>query len=238
MEQEVTELSESELKLLAQFLSSTRDDDMETIAQVLTTPDSEFSSSFGAGLADVLAQLSESVSATDREVIRLDDMRRSLQRLTLNSDGEDNLPVDAKINPKKLHQLSIQSELTSYYSQVGLLLEEFSTELVLSEVVDEDRRSKNIERAVKNKSQGEREWLLFATGVIDSGEKSNLRDTYRVRNNLVHESSYESLLNDESEFESEIIEAWNTVNLLHEKRFGLKMEHRISEILIGNGFDY
>lgn len=231
-----TELSEEELDLLGNFLNQTHDGYMKTVAQVLTEGNFGSEASFGAGIGDVIHFLSDDVSEIDRQVFRLDSMRRSLDRSANASPPERDMPENAIVTPEKLHQLSIRSELTSYYSQVGVLLEEFSTELILEEVVDDSRQSKRVRRDIENKSQWEREWLLFITGIIDSGQKDNLRSVYKKRNNLVHNSKNLETSKNSNELLGEVKQAWDTVDALHDILFGLKLEHRISEIIIGNGF--
>lgn len=233
---DINGLSETELELLRDYLSNTHEGHRDSVARVLTTEEMGTENPFGAGLPDVLHYIEDSITTTDREVLRLDDMRRSLKQSAASPLPDVDLPDDAEITPEMLHWLSIHSELTSYYSQVGALIEEFSTDLIMDEVVDDDRQSNRVNRDIENKSQYERGWLLFITGVIDSGEWDEIRTTYQRRNDLVHGSVAEIREDNDHDVESDIIDAWESVNLLHEKLYGLKMEHRISEKLLGNDF--
>ncbi|WP_336024775.1 hypothetical protein [Halobellus salinisoli] len=233
---ELNGLSSRELELLKDFITQTHDSELDSVATVLTTQESTFEGSFGSGLPDLLYYLSDTVSNTDRQVMRLNEMRKNIQEIVEGSLPERDLPEDAKISSKELHWLAINSELISFYSQVGVLIEEFSTELILNDVVDSNRRSNRVERDIANKSQSQREWLLFVTGVIDSGEKDQLRDTYRKRNKLVHNADVTEIIEDVDEINSEISSAWDTVNYLHRKLYGVEMRFRISETLIGNDF--
>ncbi len=228
-------ISEPELQLLANYLSHTHESHMETVADVLTTEEFGSNEPFGAGLPDVLHYISESITTIDRQVLRFDDMRRSLQRMAAASPRDVDLPEEAEVTPKKLHWLTIRSELTTYYSHAGVLMEGLSAELILDSVVDDGRRSNRVSDDIENKSQWERGWLLFITGVIDSGEWDTIRNTYKKRSDLVHNSVSEEELADR-DVESEIHQAWESVNLLHKKLYGLEMEHRISEKLLGNEF--
>jgi hypothetical protein len=229
------EISEPELQLLANFLSHVHDSHFETVADVLTTEDVGGKEPFGAGLPDVLHYVSDSVSTIDRQVLRFDDMRRSLEEMNAESPSDIHLPDGADVTPEKLHWIAIRSELTTYYSHAGVLIEDLSAELLFDSVVDEDRQSNRVKNDIENKSQWERGWLLFITGVIDSGEWDAVRDTYKRRSNFVHDSVDEEELANR-DVESEIIEAWESVNLLHEKLYGLEMEHRISEQILGHEF--
>lgn len=232
---EINGLSQPELELLANYLFHTHDSNIETVVDVLTTQEFGSNDSFGAGLADVLHFLSESISTTDRQVFRLDEMRENLQQMVKSSPPNVDLPKEAEITPKKLHRLAIRSELTTYYSHAGVLIEELSTELILDSIVDEDRRSNRVKNDVENESQYERGWLLFISGVINSGEWDNIRETYKKRNDLVHNSvSGDQII--EEDIESEIHQAWDSVNLLHKKLFGIGMNQRISEKILGNEF--
>lgn len=232
---EINGLSQPELELLANYLSHTHDSPTETVADVLTTQEFGSSEPFGAGLADVLHYLSDTISTTDRQIFRFDDMRKSLNRMAAASPQDMDLPEGAEITPEKLHWLTIRSELTTYYTHAGVLVEEFSAELILDSVVDDERRSNRIKDDIENKSQWERGWLLFMSGVIDSGEWDNIRDTYNLRSSLVHDNISDEEIEDR-DIEADINQAWNSVNLLHEKLFGVEMKHRIGENLLGNEF--
>lgn len=229
------ELSEPELKLLASYLSHTHEPHTDTVAQILTTQKFGSEEPFGAGLADVLYYISDSISTIDRQIFRFNDMRKTLQRMATESPKGVDLPEGAKITPEKLHWFTIRSELTTYYSQAGVLIENLTSDLILEEVVADERISNRVKDDVENKSQWEREWLLFVTGVLDSGEKETIRAAYRRRNSLVHDSIAQDEIED-IDVESEINQAWEAVNLPHEKLFGLEMEYRISEKILGNEF--
>jgi len=230
---ELNGLSEQELDLLAHFLSDSHNNTTKTVADILTTQEFGSNDSFGAGLGDVLYFISPDVSRIDREILRLDNMMETLERVLRSTSFDDSTQDNTEITVEKLHWLSIRSKLISFYSQAGILLETFSSELILESVVDNDRRSNRVERDIKNKSQWEREWLLFVTGVIDSGEKDNIRTVYRKRNNLVHESTNYDGFSGDSGLESDLSHAWETVDILHEKLYGIKMNQRISDLFIG-----
>lgn len=232
---EINGLSQPELELLANYLSHTQESHVETVADVLTTQEFGSDKPFGAGLADVLPYISTSVSTTFRQVFRLNEMRNSLQQMAKASPPDVELPEEAEITPEKLHWLTIRSELTTYYSHAGVLMEDISTELIIDSIVDDERKSNRVRDDIENKSQWEREWLLFISGAIDSGEWDNIRETYKKRNNLVHDSVSAEQITDE-DIKPEIDQAWDSVNLLHQKQFGVGMEQRISEGLLGNEF--
>lgn len=234
----IDDLSDAELQWLADFLTETSSPFMQTVAKAVVSPDYEAANPFGAGYADVLFYLSDSVAELDRQVMRFDDMRRGLDTLIKKSPSDIEIPEGVEVTPKMLYWFSIRTHLTSYYSQAGVLIEDLSTRLILNEVVDDDRISNRIEEDIRNKSQANRDWLLFATGVVDDSEKGEIRSTYRKRSDLVHHSGEPnpSAANDADEWKSEIAQAWSSVNILHEKLFGIGMEFRISEILIGNDF--
>lgn len=233
---ELNKLTEPELELLAEFLNSTQDRDLQTVASVLTTPEFGSNNTFGAGLSDVLHYISTSITNIDRQVMRFDEMRRGLQQILSQTPPDKELPENAKLTPEELQGVAIKSELTSFYSQAGILIEEFSTELIFEEIVDDERRSNRVKTDLENQSQYEREWLLWVTGILNNEDKDNLRDTYRKRNELVHGGQLDSMIFEE--IADEISQAWAAVNILHEKTYGLEMEHRISEITLGNDFNY
>lgn len=233
---EFGDLSEAELEMLGDYLNQTQDVYMQSVAKTLTTQKFGADHPFGSGLSDVLYYISEVVTGTDRQVLRLHDMKQSLERAVHNRPLDVDLPEEAVITPEKLHQWSIRSELTSYFSQVGTLIEEFSTELVMNQVVDNERESNRVRRDVARKSQWEREWLLFVTGVIDSGEKDQIRTAYQTRNDFVHSSPSSEAIGSVEELESDIRQAWDSVNVLHTKLHGLEMEYRITENVLGNKF--
>jgi hypothetical protein len=227
-------LSHQELKLLGDYITNHHELYTTSVAEELTTGKLGSNNSFGAGIADVLHYLSDSVTNTDRQILRLDDMRRSLEQFSYESPSAVDLPDEATITPDQLHWLASRFELTAFYSHVGVLIEKLTVELMIEEIVDQERRSKRVRKRIEERSwQAERLWWLFVTGVLSSGEKGTIQETYARRNDLVHGSLSVDDMKDIN-FEKEINDAWEAVNLLHEKLYGIRMEHRISETLLGN----
>lgn len=72
---EFGDLSEAELEMLGDYLNQTQDVYMQTVAKTLTTQKFGADRPFGSGLSDVLHYISDVVTATDRQILRLHDMK-------------------------------------------------------------------------------------------------------------------------------------------------------------------
>lgn len=225
------ELSDDELELLLEYINQTTESFRTTVADVLTQPEPIESKKQGA--EDVFRFTSDSVSATESQLLSLKQMKaETLHKYEEFTTTVDDLPENAKITPDMLNRLLVKKEVISYFQLIGTLLEKFTIELVMEEVVTDDRQSNSTRSRVEGRSQEEREWLLYITGVIDNGTKSEIRRSYSKRNSLVHDSEGENLIEEFADLESDVNRAYNAVDELYEEIHGISIEMMMGNLLV------
>lgn len=101
--------------------------------------------------------------------------------------------------------------------------------MVIKEVVIEPRESKSVRRTIERKSQYEREWLLHITGVIDDGQKGEIRHIYDMRSSIVHDSENDFLK--EVNIPDDIDRGMKAINILHRELYGIDLKHRVGDLI-------
>jgi hypothetical protein len=230
MTDDPSELSPSEMQLIGDYLDHTNNTLLTTVANLLTSPEFGGNRPFGTGISDIVPIISDSVGTQYREILRLRNMKQDLISNSESLQKKSERSISSELTHDDLYLMSLRSDLISYHTQVGTLIEDLTVQLVFEDVVDDDRQSKRIRNDIENKPQSEREWLLFATGIVDSGEKDMIRTAYRQRNRIVHDSDKNDIF-ENYDLQSQISESWEAVNLLHKKLHGIELNSRIGEIL-------
>lgn len=137
----------------------------------------------------LVPRISEDATEFDAWIFRLSRLRSEIQSLPVfEYEHEDELPSDSVVTPEELNAIVVKEELEDFFILVGQMIEALTIELVMESVVDPSRESKSVRKRVERKSQRDREWLLYITGVIDDGEKGEIRRAYNLRSSLVHDS--------------------------------------------------
>lgn len=124
------------------------------------------------------------------------------------------------LTDEEMKKASLWDELVNFYSVAGGLLERFTTELIVEEVVADDRESNSVRSDIEKMPQRKREWLLHISGEIDDGTKSEVRRVYQLRNDLLHGPAQYALLEKMGSIESEVDRAINAIDDLHKLIFG------------------
>lgn len=179
----------------------------------------------------VMPLISSHASEMDSQIFRFHRLWQDIRsgKEFEYSKAED-LPNDATITPELLNSFILKKQIQKFVLLSGQLLETFTSDLVYQEVVEVSRKSKSIKKRIEKMSEEEREWLLFATGVIDESEKSELRRVYRLRTELVHSSNPLDFLTEIS-VPSDINRCMDSVDDLHEKLHGHRIKHRIGTVI-------
>ncbi|SMP11981.1 hypothetical protein SAMN06265347_10415 [Halobellus salinus] len=142
------------------------------------------------------------------------------------------MPADPKITREDLKRLLIKDEATNYFLLVGGMIEQLSIDLIFEKVIREDRQSDSQRKQVKRMPQTEREEILYMTGIIDSGEKGKIGRAYGTRNDLAHNADDTAVTDVLNNVDSDIERAYDAVELLHKKLYGIDLNQRLSNLLV------
>lgn len=225
------DLSEKERELLSDYFSQTTDKFRPSVTEVLTK--GEVIKSKTGNFEDALQYVSDSVSATEVQLFTLNRMKTEvLQKYDEFTPAVQDVPTDAQITPEEINRLIVRRDVSFYFQLVGSLIEKFSIELIMKEVIEEDRQSESVRSEIENMSQSERMWWLYVTGAIDNGSKSELGRAYSKRNSLAHDLQTDNLLREFQDIESDIKRAYNAVNGIHERVYDITIEMKLSNLLI------
>lgn len=176
--------------------------------------------------------ISEEASEFDAQMFRFFRLEREVKsRPTFEYKKRDELPEDAKITPEEINRFLRKDELEEFFTLAGQMIEDLTVKLVIDEVIAPPRRSESVRGSVAQKSQREREWLLFVTGAISDGEKGEIRRTYNLRSSIVHSSDDDNGFLNEVNIPSDITRAKNAVYTLHEKLHGIELHHRFGDLI-------
>lgn len=176
----------------------------------------------------------EAISTENAENLTLQAymFERLKENIVANLDGiahPASEPSDEVIiTREKLNKLLVADDVVQLFALTGSIIEQLSIELLLAEVVDPDRRSNTVrEKVEQNMTQKHREWWLHKTGVLDDGEKGEVRRAYKLRSSLVHNPEGASLIDEIENVERDIERSTEAINLLHEKLFEDDFESRM-----------
>lgn len=226
------DLSKEEYELLVDFIEWVGEFDRQVLDKQSIEGDSD-----NIGVQEVFEfiapLISEGTSEFDAQMFRLfrlEQQTRTGQRFEY--ENEEQLPQEPLITPNELNRFLKKDELEEFFILSSQMIETLSIELVLQEVVDESRISKSVRRKIKRKSQTEREWLLHVTGEISDGEKGEIRRVYDLRSSIVHASESSEDFLKKVNIPSDIDRAKSAVNSLHEKLYGIELEHRFGDLLV------
>jgi len=180
----------------------------------------------------LLPIISEEASEFDAKMFRILRLEQEIQSGSVfEYENPDKLPDDAKITPAEINRFLKKDELEEFFTLIGQMIEDLSVELVMTEVVVPSRRSESARRRVAQKSQREREWLLFVSGAISDGEKGEIRRTYNLRSTIVHGSNGNDSFLKEVNIPTDITRAKNALNTLHEELHGIELHHRFGDLV-------
>ena len=225
-----TDLTEKERELVSDYFSQTADNFRPSVTEVLTS--GEVIKSKTGNFEDVLQYISDSVSATEVQLFTLNRMKTEvLQKYDEFTPAVQDVPTDAQITPDEINRLIVRKDVTSYFQLIGSLIEKFSIELIMKEVIEENRQSESVRSEVENMSQSERMWWLYVTGTIDNGSKSELGRAYSKRNSLAHDLQTDNLLKEFQNIESDVKRAYNAVNDIYEMVYNITIEMKIGGLL-------
>lgn len=227
----VDDLSDEEAELLVDFVEWVGEFDRQIIDRNTIDGDSE-----GVGLADafefLMPYVSEDASEFDAQMFQLFRLQSQIKAgPVFTYEKEDDLPDDATIRPDKLNQFLRKDELEEFFTLASRMIETLSVELIMSEVVADSRQSSSVRNTIAGKSQAEREWLLWVTGVISDGEKGEIRRTYSLRSSIVHNSDTVEGFLHQVQVPSDIDRSMSVINSLHEKLHGIELGHRFSDLI-------
>jgi len=180
----------------------------------------------------LLPIISEEASEFDAKMFRIFRLEQEIQSgAVFEYENSDKLPDDAKITPAEINRFLKEDELEEFFTLTGQMIEDLTVELVINEVVVPSRRSESARRRVAQKSQREREWLLFASGAISDGEKGEIRRTYNLRSTIVHSSNGNDSFLKEVNIPTDVTRAKNALNTLHEELHGIELHHRFGDLV-------
>ena len=225
------DLSSEEMELIGDFFSRTTERFQRSVTDVLTTEEVEKSPT--GDFEDALLYLSDSVSDTEIQLYTFNRMKTEVVRKYEEfTPSVENVPEDAQVTPENINRLIVKRDLFFYFQLAGTLIERLSTELILEELVHEDRRSGSVRAEVEEVPQDKRRWWLYITGTIDNGTNSELSRAYGKRNALAHDFQANDLFEHFYDLGSDIERAYNAVNDLHEEVYGITIEMRLSNLLV------
>ena len=226
------DLSQEETELIIDFIEWVGEFDRQVLDRQTIDGDSE-EIGLQQAFEFLVPLISEDASDFDAQMFRLFRLEREIRNgPAFKYEKEAELPEDAKITPDELNLFLKKDELKEIFTLTGQMIETLSIDLIMKEVIAESRRSNSVRQRVERMSQGDREWLLHATGVISDGDKGKIRRAYDLRNSIVHSSENTGELLRSLNIPSDIDRAKDAVNSLHEARYGMKLKHRFSDLIV------
>jgi hypothetical protein len=225
------DLSPEESELLIDFIEWLGNFDRQVLEKQTIEGDNN-----EVGLEDAIEYLapyvSQDASEFDSQLFRLFRLKNEISEGPIfEYEYEDDLPPDAVVTPGELNRFLIKDELEEFFTLAGQMAEMLTVRLLISEVVDDSRESESVRRRVENKSQREREWLLYVTGTISNGQKSEVRRLYKLRSSIVHNSDSSEDFLEIVNVPSDIDRTINAINELHEELHGIELKHRFGDLI-------
>lgn len=224
-------LSPEESKLLIDFVEWLGNFDRQVLERQTIDGDNE-----QVGIRNAVEFLapyiSEDASEFDAQLFRLFRLKNEISEEPIfEYEYEDELPPDAVITPSELNRFLKKDELEEFFTIAGQMAEMLTVKLLMSEVVDDSRESESVRSRIENKSQREREWLLYVTGTISNGQKSEIRRLYQLRSSIVHNSNTDENFLKKVNVPSDIERAVSTIDELHKELHGIGLNHRIGDLI-------
>lgn len=227
----VDDLSDEEAELLIDFVEWAGNFDRQVLDRQTIDGDSEEIGLMQA-FEFLLPYVSEEASEFDAQMLRLFRLDSEINSgPVFEYEHEDKLPDDAYIRPDELNRFLRKDELEEFFTLAGQMIEVLSVELIMEEVVADSRDSSSTRDRIARKSQREREWLLWVTGIISDGEKGEIRRTYDLRSSVVHDSGSAGGFLQQVEIPGDTNRAKKSIDALHEKIHGIKLHHRFGDMV-------
>lgn len=165
----------------------------------------------------------------------LDIQIHTLKRLEMDIKRNSNaiinpgekLPDGAKITADDLNKMLVAEDVVTFFALSGGVMERASIDLITEEVVDENRMSNRVREDIEDMTQYRREWLLYTTGVISSGEKGRIREAYQMRNDIVHNPEEITFLEVIDNIEEDVDFALDAIDILVKQLYGHGIEEGI-----------
>lgn len=227
----IEDITDAERELLVDFVEWLGGFDRQILSRQTIDGDSEMAD-FKKVFELSAPLVSEDASEFDAQMFQLFRLEQEIQSgPVFKYENEDDLPEDAEITPDKLNRFLRKDELERFFTLSAQMIETLTVELVMEEVVADSRQSKSVRQNITRKSQQEREWLLYVTGVISDGEKGEIRRAYDLRSSIVHSSENTLDLLDEVNVPSDVSRTKNAINSLHESLHGIELKHRFGDLI-------
>lgn len=222
------DLSPEEAELLTDFAEWLGDFDRQMIDRNSIKGDNE-EFGFETAIEYLTPYISAEASEFDAQIFRLYRLKRNISGEHLFEYEKDHeLPPDAVVTPDELNKFLQKDELEEFFTISGQMVETLSTDLLINEIVDDSRESKSVRNRIERMPQSERDWLLYISGTISEGQKSEIKRLYDLRSSVVHESdNFIKKVNVPSDVERSM----NTINDLHEELHGIGLDHRFGDII-------
>lgn len=226
-----SELSKAEKELLIDFVEWAGEFDRQILDRETVEGDPD-EIGFEEAFEFLLPIISEEASKFDAKMFRLFRLEQEIQSGPMfEYEYQGKLPDDAKITPAEINRFLKKDELEEFFTLAGQMIEDLAVELVINDIIVPSRRSESTRRRVAQKSQREREWLLFVSGVISDGEKGEIRRTYNLRSTIVHSSNDNDSFLKQVNIPTDITRAKNALNTLHEELHGIELHHRFGDLI-------
>lgn len=226
------DISQEESELIIDFVEWAGEFDRQVLDRQTIDSD-EDTIGLSEAFEYLMPLISEEADEFDAQAFRFFRLRSEIQSgPVFEYEKADELPENPKVTPEELNRFAVKDELEEFFTLAGQMVETLTTDLVIEDVVENSRKSKQVRRKVERMSQYEREWLLHVTGVITDGEKGRVRRIYDMRSSIVHPSDDKNDFLNEIEMQSDVDRAFDAVNILHKKLYGIALKHRIGELMM------
>lgn len=228
-------LSDAEHHLIDDFVRKSSDSgERRADGPILTDDEVDYATARAAfqQVASLVSKDMDSITTRWLTLHRLEAEIKSKEGAIISPP--DDMPEDPDITPEKLNKLLIKDEVMNYMLIAGAMIEQLTIELVMQDVVAEGRRSNSQRNQIERMAQAERVDLLHKTGVLDNGEKSETQRAYGLRNDIAHSPSASSIIEVIDNIKADISRTNNVLDMLHEKVYGISLNHRLSDTLLSN----
>jgi hypothetical protein len=231
---ELNHLSEAEKELIADFFGKLyRSITSSHPVKHLTVFDNDSNvTDIWKNFERIISLVSEDADQIALRMMTLNRIGNEINsRTTFFENDSEQLPPDAVVTPEKLNRLLVMDEIIQFYLLAGGMIEHFTVELVIRDILTDSRKSSSQRSRIQRMSQSEREWLLYVGGTIDSGEKGEIRRAYEIRNSLVHNPSGDTIIEELEHVNSDIERTQDVLELLHEKLYEITINQRFANLL-------
>ena len=112
-------------------------------------------------------------------------------------------------------KLNLRQEMIVFYTLSSAVIEDLCIQLIIDELVPQERVSNSIQTHIEHKRQSEREQILYNFGVIGEGIKGEIRGVMKLRNNLLHNPGRRVYLETVEDIRTEISRSIRVLDRLH-----------------------